>query len=113
MSRPAESFALALLAHLRERDPAAASLRIQPGPRARGAVVGIDDDGEFVPLLKLDAPSAAYNVMSLFIYHHDRWTPTCQRGTPTELTDLLAGPLRYVWALAVTAQGFDGGPSVQ
>jgi hypothetical protein len=60
------------------------------------------DQGEFVPLLRLGAPSAACNVMSLFVYHHRQWMPTFLRGTPARLAEQLAGPFAYLWSIAAT-----------
>ena len=98
MTSPAGSFAAALLAALRERDPLTRALDY----RARGkvAVIGCHDAGEFFPLLKLDAASAAFNVMSLYVYHRRTWNPTFLRGTPAELVEPLTTTYRYLWAMA-------------
>ena len=98
MTSPAGSFAAWLLAALRERDPLARALDY----RARGkvAVIGCHDAGEFLPLLKLDVVSAAFNVMSLFVYHRRAWSPTFLRGTPAELAEPLTTTYRYLWAMA-------------
>lgn len=99
------SFASSLLAELRQHDPRADALIC----RARGktAVIGIEDEGEFVPLLKLDAGSAAFNVMSLFVHHHGRWQPTFKRGIPKDLAEILAGPLSYLWTIHANLADFD------
>lgn len=110
---PAASFASSLLFELQERDDRAGVLCVRPSSRSKEAVVGLHDDGEFVPLLKLGAASAAFDVMGLFAPHHGRWMPTFQRGTPAQLADLLAGPLHHLWTLAVAALGFSSDPSVQ
>ena len=98
MASPAGSFAARLLAALRARDPLAHALDY----RARGkvAVIGLHDAGAFLPLLKLDAASAAFNVMSLFVYHRRAWSPTCLRGTPAGLVEPLTTTYRYLWAMA-------------
>jgi hypothetical protein len=70
-------------------------------------VIGLDDAGDFVPLLRLDTASAAGNVMSLSVYHHGQWQPTFERGTPGELAERLAGPLQHLWTIAVAAADFD------
>jgi hypothetical protein len=57
-----------------------------------------------VPLLRLGAPSAACNVMSLFVSHRRQWMPTFLRGTPAQLAEQLAGPFAYLWAIAATAR---------
>src|SRR5688572_12690832 len=113
MPGPAANFASSLLFELRQRDDRAGVLCVRPSSRSKEAIVGLHDDGEFVPLLKLGAASAAFNVMGLFVLHHGRWMPTFQRGTPVQLADLLAGPLHHLWTLAVAAQGFSSDPSVQ
>lgn len=73
--------------------------------RGPAAVIGLEDEGEFVPLLRLAAPSARHNVMSLFVSHHGRWQPTLKRGTPQLLADELAGPLQHLWSIPVEMAG--------
>jgi len=98
-----QDFALSVLAELRQRDPRAKTLRLQLTRPSQGRVIGLDDDGEFVPLLKLASASAAVNVMSLFVRHQARWMPTLQRGTPAQLAEALAGPLLHLWLISVIA----------
>ena len=95
-------FASDLLQELRQRDSRAAVLRLDERPRLRAAIIDLFSDGEFVPLLRLGAPSAACNVMSLFVSHHGQWMPTFRRGTPAMLADELSGPFAYLWAIAAT-----------
>ena len=99
------SFASSLLAELRQRDPRAHALICRA--RGKSAVIGIDDESEFVPLLKLDAGSAAFNVMSLFVHHHGRWQPTFKRGIPKDLAEILAGPFSYLWTIHADLADFD------
>lgn len=101
----ARSFASSLLAELRQCDPRAHALICRA--RGKSAVIGIEDEGEFVPLLKLDAGSAAFNVMSLFVHHHGRWQPTLQRGIPKDLAEILAGPFSYLWTMHADLADFD------
>ncbi len=93
----AGSFATSLLAELRQRDARAHALVCRA--RGKSAVLGIEDQGEFVPLLKLDAGSAAFNVMSLFVRHRRRWQPTFERGIPKDLAEIIAGPLSFLWSI--------------
>lgn len=95
-------FATTLLRELRRADPRAAVLQLEDRPSLRTPVIGLVDEGEFVPLLRLGAPSAACNVMSLFAYHHRQWVPTFVRGTPAMLAEELAGPSAYLWSIAAT-----------
>jgi hypothetical protein len=95
-------FASDLLRELRQRDPRAGVLRLDERPRLRAAIIGLSDEGEFVPLLRLGGASDACNVMSLFVYHHGQWMPTFRRGTPVMLAEQLAGPFAYLWAFAAT-----------
>ena len=113
MSEKTQNFALSVLAELRRRDPRAKTLRRQPTRPSHCVVIGLDDEGEFVPLLKLASASAAVNVMSLFVRHQARWMPTLQRGTPAHLAEALVGPLLHLWLIAVTAQCPKGGSSEQ
>ena len=106
------SFARLLLSSLLQRDARAARLRLSEA-RTRGPVIGLDDGGEFVPLLRLDTPSAAGDVMSLSVNLHGRWQPTHERGTPAQLADLLAGPLQHLWTIAVMAAEYDPSSSAQ
>lgn len=108
-----QDFALSVLSELRRRDHRAQALRLQSARSLKGVVMGLDDDGEFVPLLRLGSASAAVNVMSLFVHHHGRWMPTFQRGTPAQLADALAGSLQHLWLIAVLAQSTDSGSSAQ
>ena len=104
----AENFAVSLLGQLRQRDPRAATLRVRAA-RGQAAVIGIEDDGEFVPLLKLTGASARFNVMSLLVYHHGRWMPTFKRGTPAELAQPLAAELHYLWTIPLEMANMDLG----
>ncbi|MHB8467859.1 MAG: hypothetical protein ACYDD7_23830 [Acidimicrobiales bacterium] len=113
MDAKLKGFAQDVLTALRQRDARADGLRLDAAPRARRPVIGLDDGGEFVPLLRLDDAAAAVNVMSLWVWHHGRWQPTFERGTPAELADRLAGPLHYLWTIALTAADFDPDASVQ
>ncbi len=113
MGERTQDLALSVLAQLRERDPGAKTLRRQPCRPCKGVVIGLDDEGQFVPLLKLAGESAAVNVMSLFVRHQARWMPTLQRGTPAQLAEALAGPLLHLWLIAVTAQSPGTGSSDQ
>jgi len=99
------SFASSLLAELRQRDARAQALTFRA--RGKSAVIGIDDEGEFVPLLKLDAGSAAFNVMSLFVHHHGRWQPTLKRGIPKDLAETLATSLSHLWTIHADLADFD------
>jgi hypothetical protein len=103
----AQYFASDLLAELRKRDPRAVALRANG--RGQTCVIGIEDDGEFVPLLKLTGASAKFNVMSLLVYHHGRWQPTLKRGTPEELAMPLTGELQHLWTIPVEMAKIDFG----
>lgn len=99
------SFASSLLGELRQRDARAQALSFRV--RGKLAIIGIDDEGEFVPLLKLDAGSAAFNVMSLFVHHQGRWLPTLKRGIPKDLAEILATSLSYTWTIHADLADFD------
>jgi hypothetical protein len=100
----ARAFASELLAELRQRDPRAAALKT----RTRGptAVIGIEDQGEFVPVFRLDRGSAKFNVMSLSVLHRRRWAPTFERATPRDLAVALAGPLNHLWTIPLSMVDF-------
>ena len=91
------SFAETLLAELRRNDPAAAPLAARH--RGKTATIGLTDDGDWLPLLRLSNPSGSCNVMSLDVRHQNRWSPTFERGTPAMLAEKLLGPLRFTWAI--------------
>ena len=100
-----DSFASALLSHLRQMDPRAQALKSGPS-RGGAVVVGIDDDG-FQPLLRVSGGSGKFNVMSLFVRHRRSWAPTFQRGTPAALAQQLAGPFQHLWTIPLSmAQAF-------
>ena len=97
------TFAQQVLVELSRRDPLAEALIVENAPRSKRVALGIHDDGEFVRLIGLGSPSASVNVMSLFVWHHNNWAPTFERGTPALLAEKLAGHLRFTWSIAVTA----------
>jgi len=101
----AKSFASSLLAELRLLDSRAQGLRARP--RGKTAIIGIEDDGEFVPLLKLSGASASFNVMTLLVSHHGKWQPTLKRGTPEELAQPLAAELHHLWTIPLEMANMD------
>jgi hypothetical protein len=72
----------------------------------QGAVIGLEDEGEWVPLLKLAGGSAACNVMWLLVADGPRWTPTGLKGTPAKLATHLSQQYAYLWAIAAAMTGF-------
>ena len=100
-------FALQLLSHMKQLDSRAAALQALGTPRRPDALIGVTQAGEFVPLLVLASASAAYNVMSLFIWgDQGRFLPTFQRGTPQKLAQILTGPYRHLWLFDILAKDF-------
>ena len=97
MPSSAQSFAELVLLALTETDPGAKPLKIRS--KGKTAVVGIEDAGEWVALLRLSNPSASFNVMSLDARHHTRWSPTHVRGVPQTIAAALSGPLRFLWEM--------------
>lgn len=91
----AESFANAVLRDLVKADQRAEFLAV----RARGktAVLGYDDEGEWVPLFRIAGGSAAFNVADLQVRHQRGWQPTFVRGVPKLIAEQLSGPLRFLW----------------
>jgi hypothetical protein len=109
-------FALSVLAEMRALDDRAAPLEVVGRPRRKDAQIGLTEQGVFIPLLALGAASAAYNVMSLFVWERGRFVPTFQRGTPEKLAKILTGPYRHLWLFDVITKDFpfdQGGPSDQ
>lgn len=101
-------FAGCLLAQMRSIDPRAAGLRAVAADRAdKTAVIGIDDEGEFVPLLKLTGASASFNVMSVLVQHHGQWRPTFKRGTPKTLAEPFTGELQHLWTIPLEMANLD------
>jgi len=98
---PVEHFAVLLLRALTAGDPRATHL--QARVRGKTATIGITDDGVWVPLLRLSAPSAAANVMNLDARQGNGWAPTFERGTPAILAEKLLGPLAFTWVIEVDA----------
>ena len=72
--------------------------------RARGttAVIGLEDDGQWVPLLRFANGSGAFNVMDVEVRHHTSWAHTGVRGVPDAVADVLVGSLRFTWEFHVT-----------
>lgn len=104
---PALYFALAVLAEMRQLDQRSATLEALGTPRRPDALIGLTEQGEFVPLLVLAAASAAYDVMSLFVWgEQGRFIPTGQRGTPQMLAKILIGPYQHLWLFDVLTKDF-------
>lgn len=104
----ARSFAASLLAEMRSIDSRAAKLRTAARGKAdKTAVIGIDDDGEFVPLLKLTGASGKFNVMTVLVHHHGQWRPTFKRGTPKTLAQPFTGELQHLWTIPLEMANLD------
>ena len=101
----ARSFAYSLIAELRSRDPRAQSLRTRG--QGKTAVIGFEDEGEFVPVFMLTGASAKFNVMSLLVNHHGKWQPTFKRATPALLAQHLAAEFHYLWTIPLELANFD------
>ena len=101
MDKPAEWYANLLLRALRAGDPRAAHLRSKA--RGKVVVIGLDENGTWVPILRLSNPSASFNVMSLDMRHGTGWSPAFERGTPSQLAERLLGPFLPFWAGEVDA----------
>lgn len=109
-------FALRVLAEMRALDERAAALEAVGSPRRKDAQIGLTEEGVFIPLLALGAASAAYNVMSLFVWEQGLFMPTFQRGTPEMMAKILVGAYRHLWLFDVVTKDFpsdQGGPSDQ
>lgn len=92
----AVGFAQQLVGTLTKHDPRAGALCVVGN--AIEAAVGLESPQGFVALLVLAAGSTKCNVMSLFVPSPHGKLPTLKRGTPAELADVLAGPLKRLWA---------------
>lgn len=66
-------------------------------PRGKTAVIGYDDQGQWVPLFRIAHGSGAYNVANLQVRHGSSWQPTFVRGIPAKVAEELIGPLRFLW----------------
>lgn len=78
---------------------------LQARPRGKTATIGLEEDGEWVPLLRFANGSGAFNVMDLQVRDKTRWARTGIRGVPDVVADQLVGPLRFTWEF--TAQAAD------
>lgn len=103
-----QNFAQALLRALVGHDPTAAALMSRA--RGRTSVIGVEDFGEWVPLLRLSNPSASFNVMDVDVRQGGGWAPGFTRGTPAQLAEQLAGPLAFTWQAEVGALDSSQGP---
>ena len=101
MPSSAQSFAELVLLDLRAVEPNTKTLKIRS--KGKTAVVGVEDAGEWAPLLRLSNPSASFNVMNLDARHHTRWSPTHVRGVPQTIVAALVGPLRFLWEIEAGA----------
>lgn len=91
----AEWFAQQVIDAVVEADERASFLAV----RARGktAVIGYEDEGDWVPLFRVAHGSGAYNVANLQVRHRTSWMPTLVRGVPAKVAEELIGPLRFLW----------------
>jgi len=97
----AQPFADLLLRALVQHDDRARALVAQV--RGKNAIIGVVDADDWVPLLRLNNPSTAFNVMNLGVRQGSGWAPTFLRGTPDQLAEHLAGPLAFTWQFEVSA----------
>lgn len=83
----AEWFAQQVIDAVVEADERASFLAV----RARGktAVIGYDDEGDWVPLFRVAHGSGAYNVANLQVRHRTSWKPTLVRGVPVKIAEEL------------------------
>lgn len=103
-------FGAMLLSELGKLDPRAARLKLKEGAGVRHPIIGVMDQGEFVPLLKLDEATKAANVMSLLVWNKGKWSPTFQRGTPEKLAKELTGSFQFLWTFSVLTAESDYSP---
>lgn len=98
----AMGFASRLLAKMRQLDWRAEKLVHRPLRRGKQAELGVNDEGEFVPLLRLGAASAKFNVMTVFVPVAGAWGEwlPLPRGTPAELAQRLTTDYRHFWLSA-------------
>ncbi len=91
----AQYFADCVLKELKNLDPQSDFLQV----RARGktAVLGYEDQSEWVPIFRIAGGSGAYNVADLQVRHRTTWQPTFIRGVPAVLAKQLASELRFIW----------------
>ena len=94
----AEMFAQELVRALARHDPRASLLIVKIAPQ-KTSIIGLDDDGEWAPLLKLGAATPKFAKMMLMVRQGKRWTPTMQKGSPEQLAELLASSLRHLWQI--------------
>ena len=101
MAHTAQGFADNVRYGLLTADPVARVLTV----RARGkkAVLGFEEAGVWVPLLRFSGASASFNVMSLDVRQGSRWAPTFERGTPAMLVDKLLAEFVFTWRVEAEA----------
>lgn len=94
-------FAHHMLAHLRQLD--ARAVPLQAKAQGSNAIVGLHDEGVWVPLLRLAAATPKYNKMMLYAPHGRYWAPTLKKGTPQMLAEVLAREFSFLWTIPVNA----------
>lgn len=102
MPRGAASFAADVLKRLHDESELAKAW-LQARPRGTTATIGLEEDGEWVPLLRFANGSGAFNVMDLQVRDKNRWARTGIRGVPNVVADQLVGPLRFTWEFQTQA----------
>ena len=94
----AQVFAQELVRALARYDPRALLLKTRKAPQ-KAAIIGLEDEGEWTPLLKLGAATPKFAKMMLMVRQGNRWTPTMQKGSPEQLAEQLASSLRHLWQI--------------
>ena len=93
----AHSFTDCVLRELRKLNPNTDFLTVRS--RGKSAVIGYENDAEWIPLFRIVGGSAAFNVANLQVRHKTSWAPTFIRGVPKDVASELAGNLSFIWEI--------------
>lgn len=102
MSSGADTFASRVLRRLHDESELAKTW-LQARSRGTTATIGLEEEGEWIPLLRMANGSGAFNVMDLQVRDKRRWASTGVRGIPEVVADELIGPLRFTWEFQAQA----------
>lgn len=102
MPNGAALFAHRVLKRLHD-DSELAKTWLQARPRGTTATIGLEEEGDWIPLLRFANGAGAFNVMDLQVRDKTTWARTGVRGVPNVVADQLVGPLRFTWEFQVQA----------
>ncbi len=102
MANEARYFGESVLRKLHE-DSELARRWLRARPRGKTCTLGLEEEDEWTPLLRLANGSGAFNVMDLQVRNKKTWAYTGVRGIPDVVAKELLESLRFTWEFPAQA----------